>query len=164
MTVCTLALLLSLHNAASVQDSAAYTLLPERSDNVEQVINQVTARMNFLMKPIIRSRLRATNAPYKNIVIVERSDSNAISYDGRAPIRAPADGTAVPWRREDGERFQIWIKREGDVLRHHFKANDGERINEFTWTTSDTLNLNVTLNSPRLPEPVRYKLVYVREN
>ena len=78
-------------------------------------------------------------------------------------VTAPADGTPLPWVREDGEKFEIWMKRSDGVLRHHFKAEDGERLNEFSWNaTGDTLTLTVTLTSPRLPEPVKYKLVYAK--
>ena len=147
----------------SVQDAVRYQLLPDQSDDLDQAIRQATARLNFLLRPIARSRLRQTNARYQYIELLERADTIAISYEGRPPIRAPADGSKVDWQREDGEHFQVWMKREHDVLYHHFKADDGERLNEFRWSANgDTLWLAVTLNSPRLPQPVRYRLVYKR--
>jgi hypothetical protein len=156
-------LLLGRALAAQATAGATYHFLPAHSDTVEAVIRQATARMNFVTRPIARSRLRQTNAAYRHLAIDERADSIAISYEGRAPIRAPSSGAATPWRREDGEQFQVWIQRDGDVLRHHFKADDGERLNEFRWSVDgDTLALSVTLTSSRLPEPVRYRLLYLR--
>jgi hypothetical protein len=158
---CSTALEPSASHAADVPGT--YVLIPERSDDLNTVINKATARLNFVMRPIARSRLRGTNFAYKDIMIDERPDTIVISYQGRAPVRAPADGAIVPWRREDGEKFQVWMKREGGVLRHHFQADDGERLNEFSWSANqDTMTLSVTLISPRLPEPVRYRLVYLR--
>ncbi|MGH7466962.1 MAG: hypothetical protein ACRENP_03150 [Longimicrobiales bacterium] len=163
--ITSLVLPLWLCSALSAQSPTAtsYRFLAEHSDTLDVVIRQATARLNFLIRPIARSRLRQTNTAYTYLAIDERADTIAISYEGRAPVRAPANGTVTPWRREDGEPFQIWIQREGELLRHHFKAEDGERLNEFRWSANgDTLWLSVTLTSPRLPEPVRYRLTYLR--
>src|SRR5262245_57223074 len=142
---------------------ATYVLLPEQSDDINAVIKKATARLNFVTRPIARSRLRATNAAYKYLVIDEGPDTIEIAYEGRTPARAPANGSPVPWRREDGEKFEVWMKRSDGVLQHHYQAKDGKRLNAFTWSAGgDTLTLNVTLTSPRLPEPVRYRLVYLR--
>src|SRR5262245_28851957 len=82
-------------HAAAVPST--YLLIGERSDDLNAVINKATARLNFVMRPIARSRLRGTNFAYKDIMIDERPDTIVISYQGRAPVRAPADGTLVPW-------------------------------------------------------------------
>src|SRR5262245_4903773 len=118
-TICCFVLLSTVgaHSAAPLSRAAAlpttYLLVSGRSDDLNAAINRATARLNFVTRPIARSRLRRTNAAYKDIVIDERADTIEITYEGRPPVRAPANGGPAQWRREDGEKFQIWMKREG---------------------------------------------------
>jgi hypothetical protein len=143
--------------------SGVFNLLSAQSDDLEAVIKAATARMNFITRPIARSRLKKTNSPYRSVEIAQPADSIAITYEGRR-IAAPATGASIPWKREDGEKFEIWMRAESDRVQHHFKADDGERLNEFLLSAGgDTLSMLVTVTSPRLPAPLTYRLVYVRK-
>jgi hypothetical protein len=73
----------------------------------------------------------------------------------------PADGRAVDWTREDGEKFRISARMDQDDLVQTYQAEDGERTNVFhVDATNRTLTLAVTVASPRLPGPLRYTLTY----
>jgi hypothetical protein len=51
----------------------------------------------------------------------------------------------------------------GNKLAQEFKAEDGQRKNEYSVSADGrTLTLEVTVTSPRLAQPVRYRLVYDR--
>lgn len=141
-----------------------YRFAPERSADVEQAIERGTEDLNFLIRGIARRRLRGTTQPYRTIRI-QRSDGEiATIYDGREPIRSPADGRAVTWRREDGEVLQLSTRERDGALVQTFVAEDGTRENAFRVSDDgSTLTLTVTVRSDRLPEPIVFDLVYGRE-
>ncbi len=140
-----------------VWDSAA-------SDDVEKAINDGTHHMSFITKPFARKRLRATNVPYRRVVI--RTDSTAVSVqtDQRAPLVTPADGTPIQWTRpEDGEVLEVRSEWEDGALRESFKAGDGTRVNRYSLDPDGTtMHLHVTITSPRLPGPIQYTMAYRR--
>ncbi len=48
-------------------------------------------------------------------------------------------------------------------LEQRFQAEDGRRVNLYSVSADgNTLTMNVTITSPRLPSPLTYKLVYNR--
>lgn len=149
--------------AQTVPLQGSFELLPEESDDVESAIRDATARVNFALRGIARSRLRRTNAPYRTVTIAHTTASVTITTDDRAPITSPSSGAPVEWTREDGEVLQVSTRWEGDRLRQTFTADDGERTNIF-WLVPEknALMLEVTVTSPRLPEPLTYTLAYRR--
>lgn len=160
-----LLLLLAAAAPAAAQEgfTGEYDLQLGFSDDLERAINTAVAEFNFLIRPIARSRLRKVNTPYPSLVVTEAADALAISYDPRRPIVMPADGTPIQWRREDGELLSVWARRIQDTLVQHFTASDGERRNEFRRSAAgDTLYLTVTVTSPRLEQPLSYRLIYLR--
>jgi hypothetical protein len=73
----------------------------------------------------------------------------------------PADGSPVPWTREDGEKFLISARLEQGDLIQSYRAEDGERVNVLhVDPATRTLTLAVTVTSPRLPRPVSYTMAY----
>jgi len=127
------------------------------------IIEQATARMNFVTRPIARGRLKKTNAAYAQVVIGGAAGEVTIQYEGRAAQHMPAGGQAVPWVREDGEKFLISARVEGGDLIQTYKAEDGERVNVFhADPATGALSLGVTVTSPRLPGPLTYTLPYRR--
>jgi hypothetical protein len=129
--------------------------------DLSQVIDAATAPMNFIARPIARSRLNQTNAVYRTIRIQPEPGGVSIQYDQRQPQHLRADGTSVPWTREDGEKFFISTRVDRDDLVQIYRARDGERTNVFHLDpASRTLTLKVTVTSPRLPRPLNYALTY----
>jgi hypothetical protein len=129
--------------------------------DLPRVIEAATADMNFITRPIARSRLNKTNAVYQSLRIEPESGGVSIQYDQRQPQHLPAEGQAVAWTREDGEKLLISIRMDRDDLVQTYKAKDGERTNVFhVDPASRTLTLKVTVTSPRLPGPLTYALTY----
>jgi hypothetical protein len=151
---------------ASAQESSmrgTWTLNRQASDNITTAINTTVQRMNFVTRPIARGRLTRTNAPYGRVVVDYTQAQVTLRFDERAAMVTPSNGTPVQWRREDGEMFALSTEWENGRLEQTFKADDGQRVNVFSVSEDGhTLTLDVTVSSPRLPQPLRYKLVYNR--
>jgi hypothetical protein len=144
--------------------TGAYELDKTASDNVETAIKNVTSSMNFFIKPIARSRLRKVNRPHPNLFVQEHGDTISIAYNEQFPMVTPLDGMTVKWKNEEGETFGLSVTRTDEMLVQHFVAPDGERFNEFRHSAAgDTLYLGVTIRSPRLKQPLQYRLVYQRK-
>lgn len=137
---------------------------PAASDDVDAAIDETVSEMNFLIRGFAARRLRSTNEPYGRIVIRDRGDTVSVVTDDRAPIEAPADGEPIRWTREDGEELTVRMRWQEGELHQAFIAEDGRRENVYALDAgTDTLRLRVRVTSGRLPEPLTYRLVYVRE-
>jgi hypothetical protein len=140
--------------------AGTYKYVPEQSADISQAIDATVETMNFIKRPIARSRLKKTNAPYRTIRIrIDTADAE-ITYDDREPMRMPIDGRPIKWTREDGEVFDVSAKVDGAQLVQTYKAEDGMRVNSFEVDSNGSLHLRVEVSSPQLPKPMKYELVY----
>jgi hypothetical protein len=164
--VIALFLLLATVPAVQAQSAAfesSFSLVPAQSDDINSAIDRAVAGLNFAFRPIARSRLRRSNAPYATVSIERRGAELAIGLDSGDAIVTPASGTPVRWRRPDGEELQVSTAWEGGRLRQSFVAEDGRRDNLYSLSEDGRrLTMEVTVSSPRLREPLRYRLVYRR--
>ncbi|HEX6747023.1 MAG TPA: hypothetical protein VF092_06965 [Longimicrobium sp.] len=155
---------LALPAASHAQESSmrgTWTINRQASDDVNRAIDAAVARMSFITRPIARGRLRKTNSTYNRVVINYTQAQVSTTFDQRRPIESPANGQPIKWTREDGEVFDLSTEWENGRLVQTFRAEDGSRINTYTVSADGgTLTMNVTIRSPRLPQPLTYKLVY----
>jgi hypothetical protein len=157
------ALVPAVGSAQEASMRGTWTLNRQASDNITTAINTAVSRMNFVTRPIARGRLTRTNAPYARVEIGYTGERVTLKFDQRAEMVTPSNGTPIQWRREDGEMFALSTEWENGRLEQTFRADDGQRVNVFSVSEDgNTLTLNVTVSSPRLPQPLRYKLVYNR--
>ena len=148
---------------AQAQLNGTWTLNRQQSDNVAATIEGAIRRMNFVVRPVARGRLRKTNVAYERLVIGTTENRVNVTYDERAPVITPANGATVKWRREDGEEFDVSTQWENGRLEQIFRTSGGHRVNVYTVSGDGrTLTMDVTLTSPRLASPLRYKLVFDR--
>jgi hypothetical protein len=141
-----------------------YAIDVARSDSIDAAIERAIAEMNFVVRPIARGRLAKTNPRYERIALSRNDATVSVQFDARKPIEMPADGRAVSWVREDGEKFEVSAQWSAAQLIMHFKAEDGERVNTFVLEPDgSSLKLSVKLSSPRLPAPLTYVLAYRRQ-
>ncbi|HET9985977.1 MAG TPA: hypothetical protein VFQ38_20425 [Longimicrobiales bacterium] len=134
------------------------------SDDVAAAIQKATSHMSFITRPIARGRLKKTNLPYHRLVFSPSPSAYELRIDDRKPIVTPADGSAAKWTREDGEVLGVSTKPRGGALEQRFVADDGQRVNVYTLSPDgQSLSMDVTVTSPRLPQPVTYRLVYRRQ-
>ncbi|WKW11484.1 hypothetical protein Strain138_000737 [Pseudogemmatithrix spongiicola] len=142
-----------------VRDAAA-------SDDVPAAIERAVAQMSFVTRGIGRSRLKATNQPPADVRFALPPDSIVVQYAGQPELRARRDGSPREWRNAAGEPFQARVtvatSPDGSVtVRQVFEAEDGRRENAWRLEAAGTtLTLDVTVSSPRLPQPLRYRHVF----
>ena len=129
---------------------------------IETAIEVAVARMNFIKRPIARSRLKKTNEAHRRVEIGIGQDQISVAFDGHKPVQMPADGHTIRWTREDGETFDVNAAWDGDRLVQTFKAEDGTRANAFSVGPDGRLNMLVTLTSPQLEQPLVYTLTFSR--
>jgi hypothetical protein len=154
----TLTLLLAVPLAAQAPQGT-WTL--GSAPDVPAIIEAATKDMNFVKRPIARSRLRKANPVYQRIQISRAGAEFLVKYDDREPQHMPADGKAVAWKREDGEKFQIAAREGRDELVQTYQAEDAVRTNVFTVDPrTRALTLTVTIKSEKLPAPVTYTIAY----
>ncbi len=130
---------------------------------IDKAIDSATAKMNFLVRAVAKSRLKSTNPLYQRIEIGNDGTRITVRYDKGKPIVMPADGSTVKWTRDDGEQFDVSAHAQGAQLQQTFKAEDGQRVNEFSLAPDGALTLAVTITSPQLSAPLTYTLVYRRQ-
>ncbi|HEU4558087.1 MAG TPA: hypothetical protein VFS20_09565 [Longimicrobium sp.] len=160
-----LALLALFSTAARAQSrlDGSWTRNRQQSDNVNAAIDAAIKPMNFLVRAVARGRLRTANVAYERLVITSTEDTVNVTYHERAPVITPANGTVVKWWREDGQDFDVSTEWENGRLIQTFRAPDGRRVNVYSVSADGrTLTMDVTLTSPRLSAPLRYKLVFDR--
>jgi hypothetical protein len=140
----------------------AFANADQSRDGIDAAIETAVSGMNFVKRPIARSRLRKTNTPHRQVVISRTSDVVSVAFDGQAPVETPADGRAIKWKRSDGELFDVSAVVRDDALIQTFKAEDGQRVNTFTANAAGQLTMEATITSPQLAKPVIYTLLYER--
>ncbi|MFP5503687.1 MAG: hypothetical protein ACLGIN_14445 [Candidatus Sericytochromatia bacterium] len=134
------------------------------SDSIDKAIEQAVTKVNFLIRGIAHSRLKATNEPYGRITFDLAPKQITITMDDRKPIVTPASGQAIKWKREDGEVFDVSTRWVGESLEQTFSAEDGKRVNRFSLgPDGQKLTMKVTVSSGKLPQPLTYTLVYRRQ-
>lgn len=157
-------LALALPAAASAQESSmrgTWTINRQASDDVNRAIETAVARMSFITRPIARGRLRRTNPVYNRVVVNYTPQTVSTTFDQRHAIESPANGQPIKWTREDGEKFDLSTEWQQGRLVQTFRAEDGTRTNSYVVSADgNTLTMNVTIRSPKLPQPLTYKLVY----
>ena len=148
-----------------VRDSAA-------GDNMEQVINatlpHIKSTLGKIFKGTARKRLREVNRPYGWIEFTPSAGEMTTQTDhwnGQWKLTAPDSGT-VTWKRKkadgDVETLRVASYLQGTTYVHRFIAEDGARTNTYTLSPDGrTLTIHVHVVSPKLSEPMNYKLVYV---
>lgn len=134
----------------------------QSAQTIETAIETSVAKMNFIKRPIARSRLKKTNEAHRRVEITIGIGEISIAFDGRKPVQMPADGSTIHWTREDGETFEVNAVRDGNRLVQTFKAEDGTRANAFSIGADGQLSMQVTLTSPQLDQPLVYTLTFSR--
>jgi len=136
-----------------------YVLDPERSDNVLEAVKKATETLNFALKPILRKKLEGTEKPAQNLNILKGS-AVTLRVEKNLPFTA-APGSPAKWKRNDGEAFEVSLEDPAPGFTLSFRQDDVVRTQAFSLSEDGrTLTVSVTLRHPKVPEPVRYKLVY----
>jgi hypothetical protein len=140
-----------------------YILDETDSDNMNAVIEDAVGKLNFLTRDIARERLKKLNPAYRQVAITSSPNEISVTVDNQPPLRTPTKGAPVAWVSPDGEKVNASIQLAGRRLAQTFTSVDGRRVNDFTLSPDgQTLTMQVTETSPRLPQTITYKQVYRR--
>ncbi len=151
--------------AQPTQLEGTYTLDSAASEDVRAAIEVTVSKMGFITRPIARGRLAKANPAYDRLVFGGGPAQVSVQMGKHEPIVTPADGTAVGWRREDGEQFEVSTRWASGALEQRFSTPEGQRLNTYSPAPDGrSLTMSVAVTSPRLPVPLRYKLVYRRSS
>lgn len=158
---------LALTSGARADESALAGVYVNDQQNgaaIGTAVDAAVERMNFIKRPVARSRLKKTNTAHRRVAIAVTAQEISVAFDDRQPVRMPADGSATQWQREDGETFDVTARLTDNGLVQNFKAADGERTNTFSLGPDGrALQMQVEVKSPQLSEPVRYTLTFERQ-
>ena len=150
-------------DAGNAAMAGTYVLDRARSGDLNRDVERIVSRMNFVIRPMARVRLRRTNQTYERIAVAFGGGNISITLDQCSALVTPANGTTVDWTREDGDRLKVSSEWQNGTLEQRFSAEDGQRLNRFSLSLDgQVLTLDVTVTSSRLPHPFDYKRVYTR--
>ena len=82
-------------------------------------------------------------------------------FNGERSYTTPASGAPTPVELPDGEDVVLMQRLEEERLVQRFVSDDGERTNVFS-TDDNGVTMQVTVESGRLEQPLRYTLRYDR--
>jgi hypothetical protein len=162
-----LAFLLAAITPATLPQPGTYTfsLVADSSEDIGKAINHTVQHMSFITRPVARGRLNRTNPKPSHVRVVISNDTLSVSFDDGNPVVTPMNGQEVPWHSSlTNEEYQAHTVQEGDTLSQVIVAPDGQRENAYVFAGDGTrLELRVTVTSHRLPEPLRYTLLFRRD-
>ena len=130
---------------------------------IEKGIEKAIDDMNFITRPIARGKLKKANIAFKTIQIKFTGEKVSIQQGARTTIAAPVDGGKVSWTREDGDKFKVSQKVSETKITQVFQGENGKKTLVYKFNKEFTeMWVSVRVDSPKLPEPVRYTLKYKR--
>lgn len=142
--------------------SAEYALMPDSSESIKAAIDTTVRHMNFITRPIARSRLSKINPTPQRVRVDLETDTVSVAFDSGNAVVTPLNGQTVPWLNPlTGETNQAHATVSGDTVRQTIIAHDGERENALIFSEDGgRLRLHVTVTSHRLPRPLVYDLMF----
>ena len=150
--------------AEAPQDlSGTYTYVVGQNPGIAKAIESIIANMSFLSRPIARSRLTQTNEPPQSVQMRITSKDVSIVHGQKSLPKVPLNNLPVEWIKPDGESMQVSVRFQGGKLIQTFQGKEGRRIDTYTFgTDGKSLSMDVEVSSSRLPQALRYQLLYRR--
>jgi hypothetical protein len=145
--------------------NGSYFVIPERSDSTILAIDGVAKRINWLVRGVARNRLNSVNPPCASVHIQAIDPRTvAIGTDQWPTWNQRLDDTPIRWRRNHQEQYDVSLRLSPyGVLEQRFVGAEGERINRYILTDGGkTLEMEVVVMSPKLPQTVHYTFRFAR--
>ncbi|HEX6560078.1 MAG TPA: hypothetical protein VF021_11465 [Longimicrobiales bacterium] len=133
--------------------SGSYTAITSGNEG-NVAIEQATADLNFIKRPIARRRLRKANPVMRTLAIRVVGDSVEVTLNDQWILRTKL-GSIREWRGYNSEPLQVSTELKDGVLTNTFVARDGKKQNRYV-LRGDELELQVRITSPRLRHAVEY--------
>jgi hypothetical protein len=142
-----------------------YYVIPERCDSTILAIDDVVKRMNWFVRGVARNRLNAVNPPCVVVhILVIDPRTVSVGTDQWPTWQHRLDGSPIRWTRNHQEQYDVSLRLSPQgVLEQRFVGVDGERINRYVLRDGGkTLEMEVLVISPKLPQSVHYTLRFAR--
>lgn len=130
-------------------------------DHVAAAVERTVQSLPGLFHDIARKRLTDANTIPRTVRISMDGDELVVVYGDNEPQRAPLDGSTRKWRNPQGETIDLKHELHGSKLVQTTWGSGGRRV--MVWSFDHErglLRVHSTMSSPRLPEPVRYRLSF----
>ena len=142
-----------------------FILDAKNSADISKAIETTIADMNFVKRPIARSRLTKTNEAPMQVEVHQNAGKVGITVGKVKHPNLTLGASAIAWTTPTGEAVQLSVKPNASGLEEYFQGEDGSKKNSFTLSADgQILSLNVLVTSPQLPKPLTYRLVFLRKN
>jgi len=145
--------------AAQANLGGTYNLDPATAGNPAMAIENVTSQMGFFKRDMAKRRLTATNMPSQQLVISQTASEISIRTDSGLSINTPVNGAPISVTGPDGGTATVSTSWQGPTLVRTFTTPDATRVNSYS-LSGNTLTESVQINSPELPQPLSYQLIY----
>lgn len=144
---------------AALEASFVLAEAPARArQRIDAAIDGVVDRMSFVIRPFARERLRGKNPVHRAVSASVHGERITVTYDGDRFETVDGRWAEVT---AGGERVQLLQQRVGEHVVQTFRGGDGEKHVVLRRSEDGrAMTLDVTVTSPRLPEPLRYRLRY----
>jgi hypothetical protein len=132
--------------------------------SIKAAIDQAAKEINFVVRPIARSRLNKTNPVITTVDIGREGNLITVALNTGKPTMTEPGKPPVKWTRDDGETFDVSTAWHGAALAQTFSSADGKRENRYSLSADGaTLTMRVTLTSEQLKAPMQYELTLRRD-
>jgi hypothetical protein len=137
-----------------------WSLLAEESDKLEPLIDEHLKDQNFAKRAWWKRKLQASCKAHAVLDILV-GESFSVTLGKEVPVDTVPDGTTSEWKRSDGEKFQVSMRKDGPRITQTFQG-DGYTLTYVYSMRKDgkTLALQITYAHPSLENPFSYKLVF----
>ena len=131
-----------------------------RLDAIEGVVQQ----LNFIIRAYARKRISSRLKPYDKILFQFDGDVLTTRFDQHPTRETPLDGTIVNFKDRKGRDAFIQRTRKNKQI-HERGGRDGNvRTSVYRFSQDgQTLFVDVTIESVRLPDAIRYRLTYKKK-
>ncbi|MBX3270474.1 MAG: hypothetical protein KF729_09450 [Sandaracinaceae bacterium] len=132
-------------------------------DAVRRAVDGVCDRLDFFTRAFARPILEDRNQPYDAVSLAFEDDVVSFSLGAWGPVRT-RQGATRTIRNERGEAVRVHqVLRDGRLVQT-LATDQGTRRNVIQASPDGrVLTIDTVITSPRLPAPLRYRLVYHRE-
>jgi hypothetical protein len=132
------------------------------SQRLAAAIEHAVEPMNFIARPIARSRLKRAVYYCKQYELALGPETVHIVCDDRPPVDRRLDNSEGPLVGLDAEPLDVRAQVGADTVELAFKGADGSRTTTYQFGEGGTLEVRVKVESESLERPVAWKVLYRR--
>jgi len=155
--------LISVSIAQATDFQGTFILVPQKSDNVAQIVESTVSKMNFFVRSAAREKISKAARANQKVSIALSGNRVSILADDNALPTTPANGTILMYRNREGNVLSLRMRMYDNKLEQTFITDKGSRTNLCELSQDgNILEMYVVIKSNYFDEPMTYKLVYCK--